>query len=267
MRFGLIAQVLLSGPVDLNSPDGISAPPIYWQVLLYQRLPWGLAYGLLAGFLFIGLQHLWNTRGNRGKWWANLIVAVTIAKAVLFGIALQMSPTLEQALSRVVQNIESDAHKNHPDLPYTKANYAEAQTKADAFFKGNRSDYQKVQFAVDEFFGFYLINVRARSAYCDGLGVPIPHFVSAFIAANKDAYVVARPILIREGMTEDVFYNQIGPTLSDVLRKNIEDAARIDKTTTTRECEGIEANPDLIIPRLTFSKIQPAALKSLVDAL
>lgn len=70
--FGLLSGVFLSG-----------AMPKGWHEIVFDRLPLGLAFGLLSCCVFIALQRLWNSHRTAGKRVLNLILAGTIGDILL----------------------------------------------------------------------------------------------------------------------------------------------------------------------------------------
>jgi O-antigen/teichoic acid export membrane protein len=62
----------------------LSGPtPTSWHEVAFDRLPLGIAFGLLACCLFVAFQRLWNSQGTTGRWVINLFLAAIIGDLLL----------------------------------------------------------------------------------------------------------------------------------------------------------------------------------------
>jgi len=193
-----------------------------------------------------------------GRWIAStmLVLLLTTPLAAVFG---QSSP-------QQTQDLESDAKRDYPDRTYSDSVRQEALKKAEAINKSEKTEEEKIQFALSTFFGFYFINTRSHVSYCANLGVDISPFTKAFIAANKDIYDQSIKLLYRRGVTEDQLFKQFKPDLDSLTVKNFADLAGNDKLSTMQECQLQMQNLEARITRVTFTKIMPDVSKTLLNA-
>jgi hypothetical protein len=190
-----------------------------------------------------------------------------VGSSLLFtSMATPLATASAQSNTEQTQDLESDAKKDYPNRTYTDSVRQESLKKAEAFNKSEKTDEEKIQHAIGNFFGFYFVNTRSHVTYCARLGVDISPFTKAFIAANKDIYEQSSKLLYRRGTTEEQLFKQLEPTLDSMTAKNLADLAATDKLSTTQECQLQTQNLEARITRVTFSKIMPEVSKTLLDA-
>jgi hypothetical protein len=253
--FGVIAGAILGGPVVSPNADGTMPESYYWHVILWQRLPLGVAYGLLSGVAFVFLQRMWNMSGSRLKWWVNVLGSTIAARLVLLGLmslAQQASPQ-----SQNMGKIEADAKKDFPNLTYSEAVQQESVKKQKQSLAAMNSETERNQSAAGSFLGFYFMSARVRFDYCKDLGVDISSFVNGFKRVNKDSYDRAKIVLAHTTFTEEQLFAQLKPQLEGFNEKNMADVASTQKMTTLQLCEQIRADPDPKVAQLVFSKVSP----------
>jgi hypothetical protein len=186
----------------------------------------------------------------------------------LLGVSITtpLATASAQSIPERTQDLESDAKKDYPNRTYSDSVRQEALKKAEAVNKSAKTDEEKIQYAIGNFFGFYFVNTRSHVTYCTHLGVDISPFTKAFIAANEDIYQQSSKLLYRRGVTEEQLFKQWEPDLDSMTTKNFADLAATDKLSTTQECQMQTQNLEARIARVTFSKIMPEVSKSLLDA-
>ena len=168
-----------------------------------------------------------------------------------------------------MQQIQSQAAQQHPDQALGVATSRAAAAQGQARL-ASESGAQKADDAAGQFLGYYLANVRARFDYCKSQGVDISAFVSAFRQRNAALYEKSRVINARGPYSADALenttYNQMGPTIVQMIRKNTEDLAARANTTTTALCQGLAAAPDEAVNQLDLSRINPPLYQALSEA-
>ena len=181
-------------------------------------------------------------------------------------IATPLATASAQSIPVRTQDLESDAKKDYPNKTYSDSVRQEGLKVAEAVNKSGKTDEEKIQYAIGNFFGFYLVNTRSHVSYCTNLGVDISSFTKAFIAANKDMYEQSSKLLYRRGMTEEQLFKQWKPDLDSMTTKNFADLAATEKLSTTQVCQMQIQNLEARVARVTFSKIMPEVSKTLLDA-
>jgi hypothetical protein len=261
LLFGVVAGLIGGGPVVSPNADGTMPEGYFWHVVLWQDLPIGIVYGLLAGVLFVGLQRLWNSNGSRIKWWVNLFGSMFIVKLALVGV----NNVVPQVQPNVLSEMEIRAKTDYPNSTYTAGTKQEALRQS-AEFLARSEDQEKIEGAAGQFIGFYALNARIRPTYCQGLGVDVSSFTKAFKNANEDVYKKAILVMNRTYVTEEQVFEQVQSQLGDFNRKNMMDVAASQKMTTSQLCQQFRDNPEGRIEQETFSRVNPAAYQLLMNA-
>ena len=119
--------------------------------------------------------------------------------------------------------------------------------------------------AADNFWGFYLINTRARLEYCAGKGADIGPFVRAFedyhaleVAIAKDIYR-ASP----ERPPVDKLYEMIKADVEATVAQDQTDMAAGLHVSQKEACAFLVKNTDAMLAEVNLKKMQPAVYAAL----
>jgi hypothetical protein len=149
--------------------------------------------------------------------------------------------------------------------PYQESLEQDAKATQEKFFASTNDAAEKLQFAVGNFFGYYLINVETKANYCRQLGVEISPFITAFKNSNNDIYVKAAALLAKEGLTENQMLFKLQDRPVDITFKSMADQATAQGIETTAVCARLRdyGSRD---PNLAYRKSNPEVYRMLMGA-
>lgn len=198
------------------------------------------------------------------------VVVTLVAAAVGFG-AMQFfirSNHEHQSISDVTDQInqaKADALKKNPNMSPVDAEH-EAGNKVAAAAINSATPGDKRVTAASTFYGFYLLNVRARAEFCQQQGVDIHAFTDVFAHSNAQYQAVAQPLLTANNMSEDKLYDMFKQQLTTAVDNDMKDVASANKTNAKGACKVFVTHAAEINDQLQFAKNLPAAYQALMTA-
>jgi hypothetical protein len=131
-----------------------------------------------------------------------------------------------------------------------------------------QSGAERAGTAADNFWGFYLINTRARRDYCAGKGVDIGPFVRAFEDYHAPEVAIATEIYRaspeRPGV--DKLYEMIKPDVEATVAQDQADMAAGLHVSQKEACEFLLKNAEAMLAEVNLKKMQPAVYSALHSA-
>lgn len=167
-------------------------------------------------------------------------------------------------VSNTIEQIKTEAAREHPELPASVAMQKEAVAMASKRIDQESDAEKRLALAAGNFFGFYLINVRERADYCRKNGVDIAPFVSTFQTLHVAELEKARGILAGTEATEEKIYTVIQPQLGPLIEQDMHDISKQYNLTTKQACELFVTNGETIANNMQLSKVQPAVYQTLM---
>lgn len=149
--------------------------------------------------------------------------------------------------------------------PYEDALKQDAKKRQDTFFASTNDKTEKLEFAIGNFFGFYLINVEVKASYCRDLGVDVSPFVAAFKRANQDVYVKASSLAAKHGLTENGMLFKLQQQLVDITYRAMAEQSQAQNITTTVVCERLR-DYGTRDPMLAYEKNNPNVYQMILVA-
>jgi hypothetical protein len=196
------------------------------------------------------------------------IVSMLVFVAALLAVRYAFDAYREHAAmneaSNTLEQIKSDAAREHPELPASVAMQQEAVAMTSERLDNESDAEKKLTLAAGNFFGFYLINVRERADYCRNNGVDIAPFVSTFQMLHVVELERARDIIAGTDATEEKIYTVIQPQLGPLIEQDMHDIAKHYNLTIKEACELFVTKGDVIANNMQLSKIQPAVYQVLM---
>ena len=127
---------------------------------------------------------------------------------------------------------------------------------------------EKAGTAADNFWGFYLINTRARLEYCAGKGVDIGPFVRAFEDYHAPEVAIAKDIYRAspERPPVDKLYEMIKADVEATVAQDQADMAANLHASQKEACAFLVKNTDAMLAEVNLKKMQPAVYAALHDA-
>lgn len=197
-----------------------------------------------------------------------IVVSVLVFVAALLVVRYAFEAYREHAAmteaSNTIEQIKTDAAREHPDLPASVAMQKEAVAMTSERLDKESDAEKKLAIAAGNFFGFYLINVRERADYCRKYGVDIAPFVSTFQTLHLAELERARGIVAGTEATEDKIYTVIKPQLGPLVEQDMYDISKHYNLTIKEACELFVTKGDVIANNMHLSKIQPAVYQVLM---
>lgn len=119
--------------------------------------------------------------------------------------------------------------------------------------------------AADNFWGFYLINTRARLDYCAGKGVDIGPFVRAFEDYHAPEVAIAKDIYRAspERPPVDKLYEMIRADVEATVAQDQTDMAAGLHVSQKEACAFLVKNTDAMLAEVNLKKMQPAVYAAL----
>ncbi|MGH8556766.1 MAG: hypothetical protein ACRESZ_04755 [Methylococcales bacterium] len=128
------------------------------------------------------------------------------------------------------------------------------------------NDQKRANTAADMFWGFYFVNVRERSEFCEEQATNIQTFVKAFEKIHVNEFSKAKSIYARSSADENKVYTLLKPQLRKIILQDMNDIAATNKITLKQACELIAENADVLVKEMHLSKAQPAVYYALSSA-
>lgn len=195
-------------------------------------------------------------------------IAVMIAGVVIVRQVINLSRDTDPqvAVQKKVDQLKKDGVAKNPNLPVSEAVHQEAVAKASEALKAEPVAEKRKTTAAANFFGFYLINVRERLAFCKEKGVEIAPFVAAFSAGHSGELSKARAILTaKPEFSEAKLYELVQPQLRQMINQDMDDIARTQKTSVADACQWIADNGAALAEQMHISKVQPMVFRELMQ--
>lgn len=153
------------------------------------------------------------------------VLTVVVAVAVFYGIKAQQDRNRVPSAAEIATQMDAlraEAERKHPGMAKTDAMKAEAVEKS-AQRMASQSPDDRANSAADMFFGFYLLNTKARVAYCAKRNVDIAPFVTAFTTTHKDELVRAQAIYAKAGLVPEKHLANFQDQFAVVVEQDMKD--------------------------------------------
>lgn len=173
------------------------------------------------------------------------IVTPLILALALFGCEKVSGELDPAAVARANASIEKTLADAKPigGKSATDAIKDKMKIESNESMRNQNSDYKKSLTAAANFFGFYFINTRNRSDYCQALGVRIQSYVDAFKANNQVEFNEASKIIATSTTPDpEVIYTAIKPGMDKTINFMMSDQAKQAGVSTAELCQAIETN-------------------------
>lgn len=165
----------------------------------------------------------------------------------------------------VLENIKEEAKKEYPNETEMLAIQKIAVRRAEEYINTQGSFDEKRKNAADVFFGFYLINVRARMEYCRDLNVDISLFSNLFKETYKKEYLVAKKVRKYSLLDIDNLYGNIQSVMTRVIKKDMESLAAGNRISLSESCQLLVDEAPQIISSMHMSVSNPAVYSVLMS--
>ncbi|WP_339670454.1 hypothetical protein [Dasania marina] len=190
----------------------------------------------------------------------NIISALSFAAAffaVQYGMDYYKEYSAVNRASAEIEFIREYVRKNNPDEPEVLAVQQAAIKKSEENINSKATQKEKVQTAAGTFLGFYLVNYRQRTEYCQNQGVDITSFTSAFKDSHKNEYAIAVKAVSASPSDVDKLFNMLKPQLVTVIEQDMEFIASENRVSLPEACKLISDNASILIPEMHISVMQP----------
>lgn len=185
--------------------------------------------------------------------------------AVRYGIDSYREREASESVRRQMEQLREKASAIDPDMPEILALQEAASVETEEAVNSAASANERGQNAAAAFFGFYLINQTTRYRFCLKHGVDIQAFRSAFEAAHRDEYAKAVSALSMNSEKLAELYRVLQGQLEPAISDDMAYIARNNGVSTTGACHLFEDNVDIIIPKMSFSVMQPVVHAALMN--
>jgi hypothetical protein len=204
-----------------------------------------------------------------------LVVMVVVLFAVSFAyVRHRMAPPRQPdrakaaAIAQKIAENNMAAAGNTLEKPPEELPSAVAQreaTESMARKLARQSGAERAGTAADNFWGFYLLNTRARPDYCAGKGVDIGAFVRAFEDYHAPEVAIAKDIYRAspERPPVDKLYEMVKPDLEATVAQDQSDMAAGLHVSQKEACEFLLKNADAMLAEVNLKKMQPAVYSAL----
>jgi hypothetical protein len=164
-----------------------------------------------------------------------------------------------------VAKMERDALKKYPGKPRTEGLAYIAAERATQELNSAADPKERAFKAAQIFFGFYLVNTRARPAFCQKEGVDISEFVRLFAQDYKTEYTLAVDIVRRRGITEDKIYRPISGALERMIETEMF-GLRNYRYSNKQVCETFAQRAPFYVNQIDLRRRQPDVIRALYPA-
>ena len=171
----------------------------------------------------------------------------------------------ENIVKQEMDKLRAEARINNPDEPEVLAVQKAAIKKAEENINSKGSHKKKIQTAAGTFMGFYLVNYRQRTAFCNKKGVDISSFTNAFKDSHINEYSTAVNALSYNPSEVDELYSMLKPQLEIVIVQDMEHLAKESGVSLSEACQLISDNAAIIVPQMHISIMQPIVHKTLMS--
>jgi hypothetical protein len=183
--------------------------------------------------------------------------------AVEFGLQMYKDRQAVIAAEAAFEEIESEAERSASTAPKSVIRQEIAIEKAEQNINSKSTPQQKKKAAVSTFMGFYLVNFRTRTEYCDELGIGISTFTDEFKRLHRDELSVSREVVFKKQADINKLYELIHPQLQKVIAQDMSDIAAQYQVTNVQACQLVEDNGVAFAEAIHVSKIQPSVFREL----
>lgn len=154
-----------------------------------------------------------------------LISAVGLVVGILIYQGLKpapLRPPTEAQIKAEVDRLQAEAQRSHPGMPASDAMKEVATRQArEAMARGDA--HSRAQTAAGIFYGAYLLNTRARPAWCRQRGVDLTPFAQAYETAHRDELVRAQAIFAEAGLKPETFAPQLEAQFLGMVEQDMRD--------------------------------------------
>lgn len=192
------------------------------------------------------------------------ISCFVIAKyAVQFGMEKYRENKVITAVEEAYSEIEKEAESNNTGISKSAAIQETAIKKVEQKINSKNSPQQKKETAISTFMGFYLVNYRTRSDFCEALGISIPTFTNKFKEIHRNELNLSNKIVFKNDGDVDNLYKLVQAQLEKIVTQDMNDIASQYGVNTTGACQLVEDNGITFAESMHVSKIQPTVYKEI----
>lgn len=167
-----------------------------------------------------------------------LISAVGLVAGILIYQGLKpapLRPPTEAQIRTEVDRLQAEAQRSHPGMPASDAMKEVATRQArEAMARGDARS--RAQTAAGIFYGAYLLNTRARPAWCRQRGVDLTPFARAYEAAHHDELLRAQAIFAEAGLKVESFAPQLEAQFLGMVEQDMRDFSSGARVPLTEAC-------------------------------
>lgn len=201
---------------------------------------------------------------------AKVLVTVVAAAigfaAAQYGWQKYKDHLVQQSVQDENDKLRAIAAKDNPNAPTSEAMKQAAIKDSANTLNNSASDADKRNNAAGTFFGFYMMNARARPEYCKNLGVDIHAFTDPFIGNHAKLMDASRPVMEKDGLDENKLYEMLKPQIASALDQDMKDIANSAHTDIKGACQLMADRGSEIAGKMQFSATFPEAYKVLMPA-
>jgi len=167
-----------------------------------------------------------------------LISAIGLVAGLLVYEALKpapLRPPSEAQIKAEVDRLQAEAQRTHPGMPASDAMKEVATRQAkEAMARGDARS--RAQTAAGIFYGAYLLNTRARPAWCRQHGVDLSPFAQAYEAEHRDELVRSQAIFADAGLKPETFAPQLEAQFLGMVEQDMRDFSNGAGVPLTQAC-------------------------------
>lgn len=156
-----------------------------------------------------------------------LISAIGLVAGILLYEALKPSPlhAPDPAIVQAeVDRLEAEARRAHPGMAPSDAMKEVAMRQArEAMAQGDAKT--RAQKAAGIFFGAYVMNTRARPAWCRQRGVDLAPFANAYTSVHRDELARTQAIFAEGGLNPETFAGTLEAQFVPMVEQDMRDFA------------------------------------------
>ncbi|MCV2401729.1 hypothetical protein OFY17_02415 [Marinomonas sp. C2222] len=164
------------------------------------------------------------------------------------------------------QELVGEAQEKYPDDNEIVALTKLAEEKSSNYFESNASLRDKQAKAADIFFGYYLINVKAREDFCKGIGIDISHFTYLFKASVNREFLIAKAIRKYTPYEINQLYIQSRPSIDALVKKDMESLSSRNNLSIKDGCRYLINKGKDIVEFIHISNVNPNVYEVLIEA-
>lgn len=171
---------------------------------------------------------------------------------------------VEDEYSRLVK----EGLAENPDMPASVAAQKRARVVGAEQLAEAGSDSERNMIAAGQFWGFLYVNTRARSRYCDDVGVDITPFAEAFAKAHEREQAVAAHVFSEAGFRLEDHWESLEPAMLKAVRQDMSDIQKMNNLSAVDACRIFAEKPDALVENMLLRDKAPATyetLKKLAD--